>query len=116
MLDSATANIVTSEGSGSPRALLNTAFGSVSTPPPPPPAVITLTVTKQKNGRWNAANLQWSGATTTNVDVYRNGNRITSTANDGQYLDNKLGNGTWTYKVCNTGGTTVCSPLASITY
>ena len=113
MLDSATASIVTSEGSGSPRVLLNTAFGSVATPPP---AVITLTVTKQKSGRWNGANLQWSGATTTNVDVYRNGNRITSTANDGQYLDNKLGNGTWTYKVCNSGSTTACSPSASITY
>ena len=119
MLDSATLNIVTSEGSGSPRSLLNTAFGTVSNPPPPPPpppAVISLTVTKQKSGRWNAANLQWSGATTTNVDVYRNGIRITSTANDGQYTDNKLGNGTWSYKVCNNGSTTECSPLASITY
>lgn len=123
MLDSATSGVVSSAGTGSPNKLLSVAFG-VAAPapaPPPPPAPapapaanITLTAVKQKSGKWTNANLTWSGATTTNVDVYRNGSRITTTTNDRQYTDGKISSGTFSYKVCNAGSTTVCSPTASI--
>jgi hypothetical protein len=60
--------------------------------------------------------LTWSGATGTNVDVFRNAALITSTANDGAYTDRsglKAGR-TYSYKVCNTG-TTTCSDVATVT-
>ena len=55
--------------------------------------------------------LTWSGATT-NVDVFRDGFlRQANTANDGEYTDNtgEKGGGSYTYVVCETGGTDVCS-------
>ena len=135
IVDSATQNVVASVGTGSPNLLLNAAFGTSSaplpppppppsdtttvTPPPPTPAPtpnITMTVSKTKNGKWNAANIVWAGATTTNVDLYRNNVKLSSTANDGQYTDNKLGAGSYSYKVCNAGSSTICSPSASISY
>jgi serine protease len=44
------------------------------------------------------------------VDIYRNGVRVTATANDGEFTDkvNKKGNGTQTYMVCESG-TSNCS-------
>ena len=56
------------------------------------------------------ADLSWSGATSGNVDVYRNGSVITTTANDGTYTDNinQKGSGTFTYKICEAG-TGACS-------
>jgi subtilisin family serine protease len=56
------------------------------------------------------ADLTWSGATSTNVDVYRNNNLIATTANDGSHTDNinAKGGGSYTYKVCHAG-TSTCS-------
>ncbi|HEX8618493.1 MAG TPA: M36 family metallopeptidase [Thermoanaerobaculia bacterium] len=61
--------------------------------------------------------LTWAGATGTNVDVFRNGAKVTATANDGAYSDTltKGTKGTFTYKVCNTG-TTTCSNDSSVTF
>ena len=39
--------------------------------------------------------LSWSGATSTSVDIYRNGARIVTTANDGFYTDRIGGHGPW---------------------
>ena len=63
------------------------------------------------------ADLNWSGATSANVDVYRNGGRIATTANDGFYMDrsNGRGPGTFTYRVCNAG-TQTCSNNATVTF
>ena len=49
-------------------------------------------------GRWHA-DLSWTGATSTNVDVYRSGARIATTANDGAYTDatTSVGGGSLTY-------------------
>lgn len=60
--------------------------------------------------------LEWSGATGANVDVFRNAALITSTANDGAYTDRsglKAGR-SYSYKVCNTG-TTTCSDVVTVT-
>jgi tRNA (guanine-N7-)-methyltransferase len=40
---------------------------------------------------------------------------LTNTANDGAFRDTR-GRGTWTYKVCQTGSTSVCSPARSVTF
>jgi hypothetical protein len=51
------------------------------------------------------------------VDLYRNGLKVLSTANDGHQITGFEASGTATYavKVCQAGSTTVCSPTRSIT-
>ncbi len=60
------------------------------------------------------ADLTWSGATSTNVDVYRDGSLIATTANDGAYQDGPLGRGggSAAYQVCEAG-TAICSNTVS---
>jgi len=74
---------------------------------PPPPADLTLTGNRSKGGR--QANLNWSGATTSNVDIYVNGNFNNSTANDGSASFTVDKNLTFTFKVCEDASTTVCT-------
>ena len=85
---------------------------------PPPAPTITLSTRGYRVSNKRRADLTWSGATTANVDVYRNNNRITTTANDGFHTDNigGKGNGTFTYKVCNAGSTTACSNNSTIVF
>jgi hypothetical protein len=54
--------------------------------------------------------LRWTGATSTRVDVWRNGSKLVTTANDGFYTDSTGENGSasFTYKVCEAG-TSTCS-------
>jgi len=119
----ATSGVVINAGTGSPNLLLYSLFsGTNPTPvptvaptPTPAPANITLTVTKRVAGTNVYADLRWSGATTSYVDVYRNGTKLVTTANDGLYSDKLKTAGTYTYKVCNQGSTTVCSNEASVT-
>jgi subtilisin family serine protease len=87
---------------------------TVTDPNAPP---IGLTVTKRVQNRRAYADLRWTGATGSSVDVFRNGTRITTTANDGAYTDNLGRNvsGTFTYRVCNAG-TSTCSANASVTF
>jgi hypothetical protein len=76
---------------------------------------ITLSTRAYKvKGSWSV-DLSWSGATSSTVDVFRNGAKITTTANDGAFTDaiGKL-SGTWTYQVCEAG-TTTCSNTATVT-
>lgn len=88
------------------------ACGGVVTPTP-----YTLTASGTVSGKGPKANLSWSGATGTNVDVFRNGTRITTTANDGAHTDAlaKGTTGAFTYKVCNAG-TTTCSNDAIVNF
>jgi hypothetical protein len=80
-------------------------------------ATISLTASGYKVKGLQKANLVWSGATSANVDVYRNGVKITTTANDGAHIDNinKKGAGSYTYKVCEAG-TATCSNQATVTF
>jgi serine protease len=63
------------------------------------------------------ADLTWSGATSANVNVYRNGTIVATTANSGAYTDiiGTVGGGSVTYKICEAG-TTVCSNEVTITF
>lgn len=77
---------------------------------------ISLDVTGSRRTRttwW--ANLAWSGATGTTVDIWRNGSKLLGTANDGSWRESR-GAGTWTYKVCQAGSTTQCSAERSISF
>lgn len=78
---------------------------------------ITLSVVAYKVQGVKRADLTWSGATSTNVDVYRNNVLIITTANDGFHTDNtgSRGGGTNTYRVCEAG-TSTCSNDATASY
>jgi aqualysin 1 len=77
-------------------------------------AGITLSASLRISGRYTYADLAWSGATGAKVDVYKDGSRLTTTANDGAYSDRLRSRGTYKYKVCNAGSST-CSNEASVT-
>jgi len=78
---------------------------------------ITLSTLGYKVKGVMKADLVWSGATSENVDVYRDGDIITTTANDGAHTDNinKKGSGTFTYKICEAG-TSVCSSESVVSF
>lgn len=77
----------------------------------------TLTATGYKFRGLQKADLLWDGANTANVDVYRDGGLIATTANDGFYTDNidLRGGGSYTYQVCEAG-TTTCSNTSTVTF
>jgi hypothetical protein len=84
----------------------------------PPPSSISLSASGYKVKGLQKADLTWSGATSTNVDVYRNGALLASTPNDGSYTDeiNNRGGGSYTYKVCESGSTSTCSNEATVVF
>ena len=59
----------------------------------------------------------WSGATSSNVDIYLNGSVVATTANDGSYtlVTNQKGGGTQSHQVCEAG-TATCSDLVTTTF
>jgi serine protease len=64
-----------------------------------------LSAQKKKINGINAVRLTWSGATSNNIDVYRNNALIVTTANDGKY-DDSTGDtrrAQYVYRVCKTG-------------
>lgn len=69
-----------------------------------------------KSGR-QYMTLDWSGATGSSVDVYRNSDRIISTSNDGHYVNVRSfrGRATYGYKVCQRG-TRTCSSSVSVSF
>ena len=76
------------------------------TPPPPP---ITLQAVQVMDGiATNTVRLTWSGATTSTVDIFRNGAKVTTTANDGDHVDT-VASGTYQYRVCDLNSTSACS-------
>jgi len=79
------------------------------------PVSISLSATKRTQGKKRYVDLAWSGASGTNVDVFRNGATIVTTANDGAYTDSVSAAGSYTYKVCNSG-TATCSPDVTVTF
>ena len=61
--------------------------------------------------------LTWSGATASNVDIYRDGNLIATAANNGAYTDiiGATGGGSYAYEVCDAGAST-CSNSSTATF
>jgi hypothetical protein len=78
---------------------------------------ITLSAAKRKVGGINTVRLNWSGATSTKIDVYRDGMPIVRTANDGSYVDSTgdTGRARYTYRVCEAG-TATCSNDVRVTF
>jgi subtilisin family serine protease len=78
---------------------------------------ISLSVSAYKVRGDKHADLSWSSATSTNVDIYRDGNLVDTTANDGAYTDGPLGKGggSATYRVCEAG-TSTCSDVVNVNW
>jgi hypothetical protein len=101
------------------------AGGGTPTPTPtatptatPTPGPITLTGNGRKIGGINTSRLTWSGATSANVDVRRQGaGVIATTPNDGRYDDSTgtTGQASFTYKVCEAG-TQTCSNTVTVNF
>lgn len=81
------------------------------------PGGIILSAVGRKVRAVNQSDLTWSGAAGSNVDIFRNGVKLTTTANDGQHTDvlGKGVTGTFTYQVCEAG-TSACSNIATVTF
>jgi hypothetical protein len=78
---------------------------------------ISLTATGERiRGRHNFT-LTWSGATSSNVDIYINGSFYTTTANDGEWslATNNRGGASYTLQVCEAG-TNICSNIAQVIF
>ena len=79
---------------------------------------ITLTASAYMvRDRTAMVNLKWNGAYSAKVDIYRNGEIIAVTKNDGFYTD-RLGSGIvgdYTYKVCEED-TAICSGEETVTF
>jgi len=85
-------------------------------PPPPPPPTATLTATARTfDSGVRSTKLVWSGLTSANVDLYRNGVKIATMTNDGSAADTVPGAGSYTYQQC-AQSTAVCTNQASVTY
>lgn len=82
---------------------------------PPPSGDISLTTNGYRAKGKNKVDLSWSGASTSSVDIYRNGTLRTTTSNDGAYTDSFRTSGSFTYKVCDQG-TDNCSDESSVSF
>jgi len=81
----------------------------------PLPVDMTLSATLRTAGRNRFADLVWSGATSSSVDIYRNSVRITTTSNSGSYSERLRTSGSYTYQVCEAG-TSTCSNEATVNF
>jgi hypothetical protein len=78
---------------------------------------IRLRASGRKVGGINTVRLSWSGATSTNIDVNRNGVVVATTPNDGSYTDSTgvTGRASFVYKVCDAG-TQTCSNTVTVNF
>ena len=78
---------------------------------PPVTVAIDLNLTTHKHKGQKSVTLAWSGAGGSQVDVFRNGTRLSTTSNDGEFLDNSLPKKTRSvaYQICETGPGAACS-------
>jgi len=85
--------------------------------PPQPSTSPTLTASGYKVNDSPRVALTWQNLTVARVDIYRNGGKVATVANNGSVTDGTLpkGAGTYTYKVC-AAGTTTCTNQASVTF
>ncbi len=86
---------------------------TINSTDPGDPISLSVSLYKIKGNKY--ADLTWSGATTANVDIYRNGTILLTTTNDGAHTDGPQGKGggSVSYQVCETGSTPVCSAVVT---
>ena len=103
--------------SPTPTATATATATATPTSTPTPTPGITLTARGYKVQGRHTVDLSWSGASSSTVDIYRNGALLTNTGNDGFYTDSpgSRGHATYTYRVCNAG-TQTCSNNATVTF
>lgn len=82
---------------------------------PPPTGDITVDANGYFSKGKNKVDLSWSGASTSSVEIYRNGSLRTTTSNDGAYTDSFRTSGSFTYKVCDQG-TSNCSSEVTVNF
>jgi hypothetical protein len=80
-------------------------------------AAINLRATGRKVGGINTVRLTWTGATSSNIDVQRDGVVIATVPNTGNYTDSTgdAGRARYTYEVCEAG-TQTCSNDAQVVF
>jgi hypothetical protein len=86
--------------------------------PSPTPGGITLSGHGRRVQRRHTVDLSWSGATSANIDIYRDGVVIATVPNTGSYKDFigvRGGNARYTYKVCEAG-TSNCSNEVTVRF
>lgn len=76
---------------------------------------ITLTAAGHRQRGVNAVDLTWEGATSAEIDIYRDGGLIATVPNNGNHTDvtGLRGNGTYTYQVCRASST-ICSNKVTV--
>ena len=107
-------DILSAVTSGTPTP---TATPTATATPTPTPGSITLSARGKKVGAINTSRLKWSGATSTNIDVNRDGVVIATTPNDGSYDDSTgtTGQASFMYMVCEAG-TQNCSNTVTVNF
>lgn len=87
------------------------------TAPPPPTTGIQLTASGSKNKGLHAVLLEWTGASGSKVDLYRDGDRVAAVSNSGTYLDalSSRGKAVYRYMICETASAT-CSEEVEVTF
>jgi subtilisin family serine protease len=118
LTSSSTKNIVTNSKTTNNHLLYSLGSGgSVNPDPDPDPSSINLTGQASKvSGRWRS-DLSWTGVTTNQVDIFRDGTKIATVNNTGSYTDqtNNRGGGSLTYQVCEAG-TNTCSNSITLNF
>jgi hypothetical protein len=93
--------------------------GPTPTPTPTPtPGQITLSARAYRVRGFHTVGLTWSGATSANIDVFRDGVVRATVPNTGSYTDSigvRGGNVRYTYKVCEAG-TSNCSNEVTVRF
>jgi hypothetical protein len=91
--------------------------GGGTTPPPPPPSgTVTLTAQPTDFGWVGRVRLTWTTASWTEAWIYRDGELISETDNDGAFTDYIWSaGGEYTYRVCGPNGT-ACSSNVTVSF
>jgi len=78
---------------------------------------VQLTASGYKIKGSHHIDLSWSGASSSSVDIFRNGSQLSTTANDGSYTDatGNKGGAVYDYQVCEAA-TTVCSETITVVF
>lgn len=110
-----TASVTDSGGLTTTKQITVTVTALSSTPPPSSSMALSASGYKVKG--MQRASLSWQGATSTYVDIYRNGTRVMTVANSGSATDsiNKKGSGSYTYQLCQAG-TSTCSNTSQVVF
>lgn len=90
----------------------------VTTSDAPPPPAIELLVAADKNKGKHTPGLTWTPSAT-RMDVYFNGGSsplVTNVTSGWTHQTGNKGGATYTYEVCETGGTTACSGPVTVNY